>query len=849
MQEEFKTKIKRTAKKIVALGASALMAGATLGTAAVAADLSGLPGPVIADGVFDAYVIVGTQAATITAETLKDVAGAIEVATAFGQLATTSTGSEGSATLQVRQFTGENLGAMYVDTTVTNTYHEDVTWSALGASSELTALNDVPFTLSSGVVKNATIELTIDDDYVEVDRDTLALHINASTDTINVVQINLSTNRTDDYTYAEGDSLNWFGELFEIVDVLTDGNVSLGSTSEVTAEKGEAFTIGGETFTFESASDSSNQASILDASGTRHFINTTYTTIGQIQLRIKSGSIYVSDVITSATFETVTNSYKFEVGDAWPLDTTFIVDAMTNDGDVGVINSSIILRNNVTYDLSAKGAEDAIVEALNFIYSDNTDDETAALALVTYGGTGQINITEAAGVTLALNTSADGTGSPGWRAVALSLPGVDFYRYSGDVAYTISAFADEDTYVVYGVNNGTNKIEFKLNMTALGTNVQNATWARPQTEGSLSFGATPGSVSWTAPSFSGTYTTPSGIFVNASCCAAGNNNTLELQVAAVRIDIDSSTYYGRKNSDWTEPRYSAYGTKVNWASPSSGDTGTVSAMEPTGDTLAVTVTFQPDDDAIFAQKSDINFDSATVTATGNATGTDQDSDFGSHIGFLCSSCTGQAAGDPIEQSSPGVDDTVAMTTPRKDLSLGVGALQDVEIDLDTDEDTATPVNSTIGNTTVTLVSGAGSAASINKISPGIAKFDTDSEVQSDVLAKPVVLVGGSAINGLVAALRDGGLIDYTDLIAQGSGHAQVDLVENAFNSQPALAIAGYGGDDTLMAARAVAGALLSGQPFDFADHEVMSLILNTGTTVVSEVSVLASEEPEGNETE
>jgi hypothetical protein len=837
MQEELKTKLKRTAKKIVALGASALMAGATLGTAALAADLSGLPAPIIVDGVFDAYVVVGTSATTITAETLKDVAGAIEVATAFGQSATASTGAEGSATLQVRQFTGENLEAMYVDTTVTNTYHEDKTWSALGASSELTALNDVPFTLSSGVVKNATIEIALDDDYVEINRDSLGIHINSSTDTTNVLTINLSTNRTDGYTFTEGDSLNWFGDLYEIVDVLTDGNVSLGSTSEVTAEKGEAFTIGGETFTFESASDSSNQASILDASGTRHFINTTYTTIGNIQLRIKTNSIYVSDVVTTATFETVTNSYKFALNDEWPLDPTFIVDGMTTDDDT-VVNTSILLRNNITYDLAAKGSEARIVDALNFIYSDNTDDETAALALVTYGGTGQINITEAAGVTLFLNASAPGTGDYGWRAVALSLPGVNFYRYSGDVAYELTSLADEDKYVIYGVNNGTNKIEFKLNRTDDATNIQNATWARPQTEGSLSFGDSPTSKTWTGESFNTNYTTPSGIVMGTSVLT-GDNNTVTLKVAAIRIDIDADTVYGRKNSDWTESAYSDYGTRVMWTSPASGDYGTVTVTEPTGDVMSAKITFQSDDDAVFAQKADITFDGTTITATGNATGTDQDSDFGSHIGLL---------GDAdIESTSVVVDDTVAMTTPRKDLSMGIGALQDVDIELDTDEATATPVNATVGNTTVTLVSGAGSSASINKISPGIAKFDTDAEVQSSALTKPVVLVGGSAINALVAALRDGGMIDYTDLIAQGSGHAQVDLVENAFNTQPALAIAGYSGDDTLMAARAVAGALLSGQPFDFADHAVMSLILNTGTTVVSEVSVLATEE-ETNET-
>jgi len=97
--------MKRTIKKIAALVGGAVMAGATLAGAFAALD--DLPQPfVTADGVFDAYVVVGTmgwnpniaftaQAATDLA---KDVSVGMDVATAFGQVSTTAAGTTGTET-------------------------------------------------------------------------------------------------------------------------------------------------------------------------------------------------------------------------------------------------------------------------------------------------------------------------------------------------------------------------------------------------------------------------------------------------------------------------------------------------------------------------------------------------------------------------------------------------------------------------------------------------------------------------------------------------------------------------------------------------------------------------------
>jgi hypothetical protein len=667
-----------------------------------------------------------------------------------------------------------------------------------------------------------------------LDRNNFGVVINA-TDTSLVVNISMATNRSTAAKFLEGDSLNWFGTLYEIVDIAADENVTLGSTSEVTATLGESFTIGGETFNFIDVDSNSQKAQITDAGGTTYTINTTYTTIGTLDLRVKSGSIFSGRTGASAIFETVTNSYKFAVGDAFPLDTEFLVDSMTVNTTALTVDSAIALKNNITYSLGAKSAKADIAEGLQFIYNDNTANNAAANTAVTTGGTGQINITETAGVTL--DIKANDTGTTSFENVTLTLPGSEFYNWTGEYSQKITSLSDGDE---GGVNNYiylrdpvTSYYELRIKPVA----TQEVAYAIPDTTTNLTSSSYSGN--WAEPVTTAwvNHTTPSGVKV--ALVDDGTDKYVELKVAAVQIQIDDSTnHFGRKDVSWSAAKYSQYGPRVLWTA--SGDTGTVTVTEPTGGVLSALITFQSDDDAVFNKKADVTFGGTVISATGNSSSSDQqNTNFGSWIGLLADS-------DGIETDGADTDDTVAIATPQKKIEIGVGAMQNTTSTLDTDEtDDTYPISDIFGNTTVTLLSGTGSSASINKITPGIAKFDYD--ITTSALTKPVVLVGGSAINSLVKSLVDGGSIDYTDLIAQGTGHAQVDLVENAFNSQAALVIAGMTGDDTLMAAKAVAGAMLNGQPFDFADYAMAALILNTGTSVVNDVAVIETEE-ETNET-
>ena len=77
-------KLRKTIKKIVALGTGATMLGATL-FGATAADLSNYPEPFLKDGVFDGAIVVGDSAKA------SDVVGAIDIATSLQSEAVTET--------------------------------------------------------------------------------------------------------------------------------------------------------------------------------------------------------------------------------------------------------------------------------------------------------------------------------------------------------------------------------------------------------------------------------------------------------------------------------------------------------------------------------------------------------------------------------------------------------------------------------------------------------------------------------------------------------------------------------------------------------------------------------------
>jgi hypothetical protein len=85
-------RLRKTIKRIVALGTGATMVGATLLGAMAAADLSDYPAPFVADGAFNALLVVGAAAKT------EDVLGAIDIATSLQYSTTVTKPLPGSGT-------------------------------------------------------------------------------------------------------------------------------------------------------------------------------------------------------------------------------------------------------------------------------------------------------------------------------------------------------------------------------------------------------------------------------------------------------------------------------------------------------------------------------------------------------------------------------------------------------------------------------------------------------------------------------------------------------------------------------------------------------------------------------
>lgn len=167
---------------------------------------------------------------------------------------------------------------------------------------------------------------------------------------------------------------------------------------------------------------------------------------------------------------------------------------------------------------------------------------------------------------------------------------------------------------------------------------------------------------------------------------------------------------------------------------------------------------------------------------------------------------------------------ITLEIPEKQVKYGLGSYTYETKTLEQNKETK------IGNSTVTLKNTTETSQNeqINRIDPGFAMLDTQASRD-----KPIILVGGPAVNTLAKELVDSQLLDYADLLTMGEGHAQVDLIENAFGTNTALVIAGYTGEDTLLATRTVS-ASLNKKGLTLGNSTRM--LLNTGVSVYTAVT-------------
>jgi hypothetical protein len=111
----------------------------------------------------------------------------------------------------------------------------------------------------------------------------------------------------------------------------------------------------------------------------------------------------------------------------------------------------------------------------------------------------------------------------------------------------------------------------------------------------------------------------------------------------------------------------------------------------------------------------------------------------------------------------------------------------------------------LGEGATTSATGSSAGATVKQavaVKTPLGKLDSEI-TSSDKSTKNLILVGGPAVNTLVAELADGAKTkDRAWYVAQGAGTAIIDLVADAFTSgKSALVIAGHSADDTRAAAK------------------------------------------------
>jgi hypothetical protein len=838
MQEKIIDRLRRSAKKVAAIGTSVAMASLSL-TGTLAADLSDLPGPFITNGVFDSYVVVGASAATA------DVVGAIEVATVLGQLATSSASASGTALLGVTQFAGKST-AIAIDALKTSGVTNGTSTWAASKADDLTILDDLQYTDVNSVLINVSETVTVN---------LTALNITLSDFSIDTpvsefIKIAFTTNQTNGQ-FGVGDKIKWGSELLEVTKIdysVTPKLISIGTTNESDVNwYNPTFEVGGSSFELVSVPES-NKALVKPAGADNSQIveinSSDYRTVGGVELKVKTGSTTASADYFKATLLTQAIAYKdMQDEGTWLGDPNWKIDTLSiNESGDGFI-SSLIVRNAFTITDLYEGGKKTLHEDLDFVFEDDdAKAEEGNLSLYT----SFVNVSEQSKVSMQLLTvwvAAPLTDFDVNTSGQLTLPGVTFARAPADALYNtpvVGAQTDVDyvneTYTALTVNNSEYLLVLDANqnyeLAIQGTTNDTFTYKIPSVTTNLSNEGAKLTRVLTA-----NHTTPSGIFVDIS--------TNTLSVKAIRVDayVDAAnaTYYGRAGSNRlageTAAVYTDVGGMIDWTSGSQ-TAGVLTVTEPKGgEAITVDVTFDINDTGAFAL-NDVKVGGAAITFTGLTDALDYETEVGTLIG----NATAMIA--DLEAAYSEATGVLLIGIPQYQIGIGLGGYTTTDVTLDTDASDSTYSNfSTIGNTTVELKSGAGSSVTVNDVTVGFARLDSDSMVsESASLSKPVIIVGGWAVNNLAKELVDGALISSARLLELGTEHAGIYFVEEAFNSKSALAIIGYDAADTVLAARTVASALASQTPIDFSTYAGDSVIyLDTGVEAVSGVTVVVDE--------
>lgn len=740
---------------------------AGLSMGAAAADLSSLTSTFITSGEFKAYVVVGTGGASNVVGFAKDVAGSIVVASAFAQQAKTSTASSGTAVLS------RNLTSGYVGTDGTLNISEVVSPDKVWTNS-VTGFSWLPnstvVNTTGNAVANVTGVLTVKANLFSLDTDGSYILTNGGI----VYNITFNSNLGTTGNKGVGNYTSGIpfpdGKSYQITNWTGSGsnvNVSLG---DYTVVKGVGM----------------GQAVTLGSSGVTYVYNGIDTS---------SSTKKLQTLIVDSNGNKLVDTVSWATGDYYENDTLGITVRLKEWKEVSNIPNATIEWSTsstklVNSEVNSKWpnwtiylTNDSIgITSIAWQYRQQTPVNYIKIAAGTsvsmldglfkiIGEPLVINSTNQKSATITINDAIGSAADVAFVDVNNTSHSIDLNlksdRFGINNQSTISNWLDT-SWLLLCWDQGTS---FNINLTNTGVT--------PAVTVVLDNG-TPYTLNKTLGNITGYQPTINVTFAGAARCSSADwNATLVNFTSNAGNPLNASLKYVYTNA-------------------SSGSiNGTITLTEP-GTSASITFTYVNGD-----------IDSSSVKVSGltqiSSTG---DMYYTKNWGTLLSR-------DSSTKFS------IVLPEERRIGKAAFGQTGDKTYNL-----TANSYNSELD---VTLKSSAGTSETVKAIDVGLAMLD--SEVTTTTLDRPVVLVGGSAVNTLVKSLVDAGSVNMSVLSAN---RALVQLVDNAFNSKSALVIAGWAGEDTRLAAQVVASQVL-GNNMGLSGS---SKVLNTGVTSYRNVTVV-----------
>jgi len=775
-------KTKKFVRKITAIASAALMTGLSMGVAA--ADLSSLTSTFITSGQFDAYVALGTGGASNVVGFAKDVAGSIVVASAFAQQATTSTSTIGNATLE------RNITTGYLNSTTRAQSFE--LWNGKSVGKEWVE-DDTGFSwLPNTTVSNATDVVANMTGKLSVSSTSGAIKTSDS-GTVKVYNAAIVYNLTfaDFASPMNGVGKNTTGitlpdgTTYKITGWTTDGTierVTLGDFSEASAVIGTVYDIGSTGATFEitghSADPSALKISVKDSAGTElyhDYVNAGDEIFANDDFTLNLVKYYTPGDVVDATIEWSTGVLTLEEGNA-------------SEGLTGGENWTF--RVTTGAGVSATSNDTNNITSMAWEYRVPTGQSYAEVSpgssIEFFGGffnlgvdALDINSTDKTEATIFIK--ADNSDEE------LRMTDENGTAITFDISPKTSLTVDADFEVEFDwiLGNSSTSTSYKItcdNDTPATFNLTRGTEVKAGIANDTAFMLS----RTTEPNLPYVLHAIADMYGNTSANCVG----MKFNITAMNITTDVGI---------------PVNTNVSW----------VGAATTTNNPIDLT-------DGYFNISEDglnrvvVQLDNGTIGSIDYYSGTTK---YGDKIQSTGETYYTEYGTKVYRESSTEITVYYPDTTRVAKISIGRSGIKEYELAAD---DYNTELD-------ITLKSAGGTSVSVNKIDVGLAQLD--SEITSSTLDKPIILMGGWAVNSLVQELVDAGSINTTDL---ASDRALVQLVDSAFNSQSALVIAGWTGVDTRLAAQVVASQVL-GTDMGLTGSKS---ILNTGFTSYSDVIVV-----------